>query len=133
MADEKKNPFDQALDALTRRRGQAPEAKPAAKAPIVKKPAPRPAASDQSLLATPQQQKDTLKQIKETGKGVVCVKSLRVRQDHSVDAEVVAGLAHGKEVTVHETWSDGKSAWAKVDQGWAAIQLNDEIYMKPAA
>jgi hypothetical protein len=66
-------------------------------------------------------------------KGVVVVKSLRVRKDHSVDAEMVAGLVRDDEVTIHETWTDGKNTWVKIgaDQ-WAAMIFEGETYIKLA-
>jgi len=63
-------------------------------------------------------------------KGIVTTRSLRVRKDHSTASEVVAGLVDGNEVTILETWSDGKNIWAKLEHGWAAMVYNGETYIK---
>jgi hypothetical protein len=64
-------------------------------------------------------------------KGVVTVRSLRIRADHSTTSEVVGGLVNGDEVTILSTWSDGKDTWAKLDKGWAAMVYDGEDYIKP--
>jgi len=59
--------------------------------------------------------------------GVVIVRSLHVRKDHSTKAETMAGLVRGDKVTVLNTWSDGKNTWAQLGPDrWAAIIYNDE-------
>ncbi|MGZ9222538.1 MAG: hypothetical protein ACXW4Q_10550 [Anaerolineales bacterium] len=63
-------------------------------------------------------------------KGVVTVRSLRIRADHNTTSEVVAGLVDGNEVTILSTWSDGKNTWAKLDKGWAAMVYDGETYIK---
>lgn len=63
-------------------------------------------------------------------KGVVTVRSLRIRADHNTTSEVVAGLVDGDEVSILSTWSDGKNTWAKLDKGWAAMVYNGETYIK---
>jgi hypothetical protein len=65
-------------------------------------------------------------------KGVVTVRSLRIRADHTTTSEVVAGLVDGDEVSVLSTWSDGKNTWAKLDKGWAAMVYDGETYIKLA-
>ena len=65
-------------------------------------------------------------------KGVVTVRSLRIRADHNTQSEVVGGLVDGNEVTVLSTWSDGKDTWAKLDKGWAAMVYDGETYIKLA-
>jgi ATPase subunit of ABC transporter with duplicated ATPase domains len=65
-------------------------------------------------------------------KGVVTVRSLRIRADHNTTSEVVAGLVDGDEVSVLSTWSDGKDTWAKLDKGWAAMVYDGETYIKLA-
>ena len=65
-------------------------------------------------------------------KGVVTVRSLRIRADHSTTSEVVAGLVDGDEVSVLSTWSDGNNTWAKLDKGWAAMVYDGETYIKLA-
>jgi colicin import membrane protein len=65
-------------------------------------------------------------------KGVVTVRSLRIRADHNTTSEVVAGLVDGDEVSILSTWSDGKNTWAKLDKGWAAMVYDGETYIKPA-
>ena len=63
-------------------------------------------------------------------KGIVTVRSLRIRADHNTASEVVAGLVNGDEVSVLSTWSDGKNTWAKLDKGWAAMVYDGETYIK---
>jgi colicin import membrane protein len=65
-------------------------------------------------------------------KGVVTVRSLRIRADHNTTSEVVAGLVDGDEVSILSTWSDGKNTWAKLDKGWAAMVYDGETYIKLA-
>jgi hypothetical protein len=65
-------------------------------------------------------------------KGVVTVKSLRIRADHTTKSEVVAGLVNGNEVLILSTWSDGKNTWAKLDKGWAAMDYDSKTYIKLA-
>jgi hypothetical protein len=64
-------------------------------------------------------------------KGVVQVRSLHVRKDHSATSESVGGLVNGAEVTILTTWSDGKNTWAKIGPDrWAAMIYNGETYIK---
>jgi septal ring factor EnvC (AmiA/AmiB activator) len=65
-------------------------------------------------------------------KGVVTVRSLRIRADHNTKSEVVGGLVDGDEVTILSTWSDGTDTWAKLDKGWAAMVYDGETYIKLA-
>lgn len=65
-------------------------------------------------------------------KGIVAVRSLRVRAEHNTTSEVVAGLVNGNEVTILDTWTDGKDTWAKLENGWAAMVYDGETYIKPA-
>ena len=59
--------------------------------------------------------------------GVVIVRSLHVRKDHSTKAETMAGLIRGEKVTVLGTWTDGKNTWAQLGPDrWAAIIYNGE-------
>lgn len=59
--------------------------------------------------------------------GVVIVRSLHVRKDHSTRAETMAGLVRGDKVTILNTWTDGKNTWAQLGPNrWAAIVYNDE-------
>jgi UDP-glucose 6-dehydrogenase len=63
-------------------------------------------------------------------KGIVTTPSLRVRKDHTIAAEIVAGLVDGNQVTVLETWSNGRDTWARLENGWAAVTYNGETYIK---
>ena len=64
-------------------------------------------------------------------KGVVTVRSLHIRKDHSTTAETVAGLVKDDEVTFTETWTDGKNTWVKLGPDkWAAMIYNGETYIK---
>ena len=65
-------------------------------------------------------------------KGVVTVRSLRIRADHSTTSEVVGGLVDGDEVTILSTWSDGNDTWGRLDNGWVAMVYDGETYIKLA-
>lgn len=59
--------------------------------------------------------------------GVVRVRSLHVRKDHSTRAETMAGLRKGEKVTILNTWTDGENTWAQLGPDrWAAIEHNGE-------
>jgi hypothetical protein len=131
--EEKKSLFDRAIDALTDRdekeaAAKAAEEKAAAEKTAAVKAAAQKAAEERgtALRATVEKAAaDTAPK-----KGVVTVRSLRIRADHNTTSEVVAGLVDGDEVTVYSTWSDGKDTWAKLDKGWAAMVYNGETYIK---
>jgi hypothetical protein len=54
--------------------------------------------------------------------GVVIVRSLHVRKDHSTKSETMAGLRKGDKVKVLGTWTDGENTWANLGPDrWAAI------------
>ncbi len=64
-------------------------------------------------------------------KAKVIVASLRVREEHNTNCEIVAGLVKGQEVDVFETWTDGKDTWARIGEGtWAAVKWNDQQMME---
>jgi hypothetical protein len=77
------------------------------------------------------EQKTAAEKAAQPKKGIVYVRSLRVRKDHNTDSEVVAGLVAGNEVIILETYIDGKNIWAKIgpDQ-WAAIEYEGETLIK---
>jgi hypothetical protein len=59
--------------------------------------------------------------------GVVRVRSLHVRRDHSTRAETMAGLRRGERITILNTWTDGENTWAQLGpERWAAIEYNGE-------
>ena len=63
--------------------------------------------------------------------GVVIVRSLHVRKDHSTTAETMAGLTKGEKVTVISTWTDGDNTWAQLGPDrWAAIIFNGEALIE---
>jgi hypothetical protein len=136
MSEEKKSLFDRAIDALTDRDEKEAAAKAAAEkaaeekeeAADARRAAAQKAAAERgaALRATVE------KAAAETApkKGVVTVRSLRIRADHNTSSEVVAGLVNGDEVTIFDTWSDGKDTWAKLDKGWAAMVYDGETYIK---
>ena len=140
MSDEKKkNLFDRAIDALTDRDEKEAAAKAAAEKEAAEKAVAEKAAADRRAAAKNAAEErgaalraTVEKAAAETApkKGVVTVRSLRIRADHNTSSEVVAGLVDGDEVTILDTWSDGKDTWAKLDKGWAAILYNGETYIK---
>lgn len=157
MAKENKSLFDRAIDALTdrdEREAAAAQAKSEAearakaateesaaqKAAVEKvaaekaaaaKEAAQKAAVEKAAAIREADQKATAEKIAAAPKkGVVRVRSLRIRADHSTASEVVAGLVDGDEVTILGTWSDGKNTWAKLEKGWAAMVYDGETYIQ---
>ena len=153
--EKKKNLFDKAIDALTDRDEKEAEAKAvdervaAAKAAAEKAEADKAAAAkrvaDQAAATKAEADKRAAEQMAamkaanekaaaaaSPKKGIVTVRSLRIRADHSTTSEVVAGLVDGDEVSILTTWSDGKNTWAKLDKGWAAMVYDGETYIKLA-
>src|SRR5215212_7788356 len=149
--EKKKNLFDRAIDALTDRDEKEAEAKAvdervaAAKVAAEKAAADKAAAAkrvaDQAAATKAEADKRAAEQMaamKAANEkvaavapkmGIVAVRSLRIRADHNTTSEVVAGLVDGDEVTILDTWSDGKDTWAKLDKGWAAMVYNGEAYI----
>jgi Bacterial SH3 domain len=152
MSEEKKSIFDKAIDALTDRdekEAEAAQAKSMADAARKEAEAPAKMAADKGAeekaaaakkVATEKAADERAAAVKAAmhkaavapKKGIVTVRSLRVRADHSTTSEVVAGLVDGNEVTILDTWTDGKDTWAKLENGWAAMVYDGETYIKPA-
>lgn len=160
MPEEKKSLFDKAIDALTDRDekeaaakaeqdkslAQAARKEADARARIAAEEAAEQAAADKAEAEKAALQKaaaervTTMKAASEKAaagiaaaaprKGVVIVRSLRIRADHTTASEVVAGLVDGDEVTILSTWSDGENTWAKLEKGWAAMVYDGETYIK---
>ena len=64
-------------------------------------------------------------------KGVVTVRSLNIRRDHSTSSAKVGALRQREEVTILETWTDGKDTWAKLAADrWAAMVSNGETLIE---
>ena len=155
MSDEekKKSLFDRAIDALTDRDEKEAAAKAAAEQEAAAKAAAAKADADRAAAIRAASEKAAAEKaaaekaaaVREAAqkaadekaaaapkKGVVTVRSLRIRADHNTTSEVVAGLVDGDEVTILSTWSDGKDTWAKLDKGWAAMVYDGETYIKLA-
>lgn len=139
--EEKKSLFDRAIDALTDRDEKEAAAKAAAEKAAAEKEAAEKAIADRAAAAKRAAEErgaalraTVEKAAAETApkKGIVTVRSLRIRADHNTTSEVVAGLVDGDEVTILDTWSDGKDTWAKLDKGWAAMIYDGETYIKYA-
>jgi hypothetical protein len=156
--EKKKNVFEKAIDALTDRDEKEAEAKAVEERVAASKVAAEKAAADKAAAAKrvadqaaatkaeadkrAAEQMAAMKAANEKAaaertaaaaapkKGVVAVRSLRIRADHNTTSEVVAGLVDGDEVSVLTTWSDGKNTWAKLDKGWAAMIYDGETYIK---
>lgn len=135
MAEEKKSLFDRAIDALTDRDEKEAAAKAAAEKAAGEK-----AAAEKAALKATQENAVAIRAAAEKEaaeraamapkKGVVTVRSLRIRADHNTQSEVVGGLVAGDEVTILSTWSDGKDTWARLDKGWAAMVYDGETYIQ---
>lgn len=137
MSEEKKSLFDKAIDALTDRDEKEAAAKAAEEKAAAEKAeaAARRAAAQKAAAERGAALRATVEKAAAEAapkKGVVTVRSLRIRADHNTTSEVVAGLVDGDEVTILDTWSDGKDTWAKLDKGWAAMQYDGETYIKLA-
>jgi membrane protein involved in colicin uptake len=154
MPEEKKSLFDKAIDALTDRDEKEAAAKAAqekalaeaakkeadarariaAEKAATEKAAADKAASEKAAARIAEMKAASEKAAAERAaapkKGVVTVRSLRIRADHNTTSEVVAGLVDGDEVTILSTWTDGKDTWAKLDKGWAAMVYDGETYIK---
>lgn len=66
-------------------------------------------------------------------KGVVKAHKLYIRADHDDDAKAVGGLENGNEVTIYETWSDGKNTWANIGDGqWSAMEYGGKTFIELA-
>ena len=154
MTEEKKNLFDKAIDALTDRDEKEADAKARAEAEAAKKKGAEirakmeaeakeaaaerasatKAAADQAIAAKAAADKAASERAAAAAapkKGVVAVRSLHIRKEHSTTSAEVGGLTHGEEVTILETWSDGKNTWAKLGPDrWAAIIYNGETLIK---
>ena len=133
--EKKKSLFDRAIDALTDRDEKEAAAKAAEEKAAAEKAeaAARRATAQKAAAERGAALRATVeKAAAETApkKGVVTVRSLRIRADHNTTSEVVAGLVDGDEVTILDTWSDGKDTWAKLDKGWAAMVYDGETYIK---
>ena len=121
MTEEKKNLFEKAIDALTNQDKKEAEAQAQAEAEAARK-------KGAEIKARVQAERAAAATIK---KGVVAVRSLHIRKDHSTTSAEVGGLTYGNEVTILETWSDGKNTWAKLGTDrWAAIVYNGETLIK---
>ncbi len=88
-------------------------------------------AAQQAAFAKMTAEKATTEKAAQPKKGIVNVRSLRIRKDHNATSEVVAGLVAGNEVLIQETWVNGKNIWVKLgpDQ-WAAMEYEGEIFIK---
>lgn len=132
---EKKSLFDRAIDALTDRDEKEAAAKEAAEKAAAEKAAATKAAAHKAAEERSAALRATVERAAAAmtpKKGIVAVRSLRIRADHNTASEVVGGLVDGNEVTIHSTWSDGKDTWAKLDNGWAAMVYDGETYIKLA-
>ncbi|HZM23146.1 MAG TPA: SH3 domain-containing protein [Anaerolineales bacterium] len=152
MTEEKKSLFDKAIDALTDRDEKEAEAARAksmadaakkeaearAKMAADKAAADKATAEKKAAIAKASEERaDAVKAAMDKAaaapkKGIVTVRSLRIRADHNTTSEVVAGLVNGNEVTILDTWTDGKDTWAKLENGWAAMVYDGDTYIKPA-
>jgi hypothetical protein len=133
--EKKKGLFDRAIDALTDRDEKEAAAKAAAEKEAAENAAAKRAAAQEAAAERGAALRATVEKAAAATapkKGVVTVRSLRIRADHNTTSEVVAGLVDGDEVTILSTWTDGKDTWAQLDKGWAAMVYNGETYIKYA-
>ena len=152
MPTQKKSIFDKAIDALTDRdekaaaaakaaadaklaaenKAKADAAKAgAAKAALDKAAADKAAADKAAAAKMIASQQEAMRKAAEAKaaaaagpkKGTVTARSLHIRKDHSANSAEVGGLVKGKEVTILETWSDGKNTWAKLGPDQRAAKV----------
>ena len=131
--EKKKSLFDRAIDALTDRDEKEAAAKAAAEKEAAEEAAAKRAAAQKAAAERGAALRATVEKAAAATapkKGVVTVRSLRIRADHNTTSEVVAGLVDGDEVTILSTWTDGKDTWAQLDKGWAAMVYDGETYIK---
>lgn len=63
--------------------------------------------------------------------GIVMVRSLNVRRDHSMRAETMAGLRKGERVKILDTWTDGDDIWAQLGpERWVAILYDGDGFIE---
>lgn len=60
-------------------------------------------------------------------KGKVVTSSLRIRAEHNTKSKVVGGLVTGNEVTIYETWTDGKDTWVRIGDGQWCGMVHDGL------
>ena len=133
--EKKKSLFDRAIDALTDRDEKEAAAKAAAEKEAAEEAAAKRATAQKAAAERGAALRATVEKAAAATapkKGVVTVRSLRIRADHNTTSEVVAGLVDGDEVTILSTWTDGKDTWAQLDKGWAAMVYDGETYIKLA-
>ena len=133
--EKKKSLFDRAIDALTDRDEKEAVAKEAAEKAAAEKAAATRASAQKAAAERGAALRDRVAKAAVAAvakKGIVTVRSLRIRADHNTISEVIGGLVDGDEVTIHTTWSDGRDTWAKLDKGWAAMVYDGESYIKYA-
>ena len=131
--EKKKSLFDRAIDALTDRDEKEAAAKAAAEKEAAEEAAAKRATAQKAAAERGAALRATVEKAAAATapkKGVVTVRSLRIRADHNTTSEVVAGLVDGDEVTILSTWTDGKDTWAQLDKGWAAMVYDGETYIK---
>lgn len=131
--EKKKSLFDRAIDALTDRDEKESAAKEAAEKAAAEKTAATRAVAQKAAAERGAALRAKVEEAAAAAaprKGIVAVRSLRIRANHNTTSEVVGGLVDGDEVTIHTTWSDGKDTWAKLDKGWAAMVYDGETYIK---
>ena len=133
---KKKSLFDRAIHALTDRDEKeaaadkvAPSKAATEKSAAQKAAFDKPAADKAAAQRTAAERAATINPAIPK-KGVVTVRSLRIRAEHSTKSDVVGGLVEGNEVTILGTWSDGRNTWARLDKGWAAMVYDGETYIE---
>jgi hypothetical protein len=63
--------------------------------------------------------------------GVVMTRSLDVRRDHSMRAEIMAGLRKGEKVKILDTWTEGDDIWAQLGpERWVAILYDGDGFIE---
>jgi len=131
--EEKKSLLDKIVDAVTDRDEKAAAEKAAAEKAAAEKAAAEKAAAElaaQQAAAAQGAAEIAAAKAKAPKKGVVQVASLRIRKDHTTKSGLAGGLVRGDEVTILETWTDGKDTWAKLaDEQWAAVVYDGETYI----
>ena len=108
--------------------GPKPTPRPGVQAP---KPAPKPGPKPIVGMSAPAAPVVGAGPVMRERHGVVIVRSLRVRKDHSTASETMAGLVKGEKVTITSTWTDGENTWAQLGPDrWAAIVYNGEALIE---
>lgn len=63
--------------------------------------------------------------------GIVLVRGLQARREHSIWGEVMGGVRKDEEVTILDMWTDGETTWAQLGpERWVPVQQDGETLIQ---